>query len=100
MKEGERISQRTYVQDKDKDKDNSLVMALGEEGTGTGGRWAKGGNGDICNSGNNKNKVKKIKRVNFSSNNWKPPINSGLKETKVISRCGTVLSREFRVPLY
>ena len=33
MKEGERISQRTYVQDKDKDKDNSLVMAPGEGGT-------------------------------------------------------------------
>ena len=44
------------------DTDISVVMARGKEGKGRGNMWARSGRGvrNICNSANNKNKVKKF----------------------------------------
>ena len=49
------------------DTGNSVVMASGEGMWGMGYRWAKAeGNGDICNSVNNKN-LKKLKKLGKTS---------------------------------
>ena len=59
MKEDEGIHQRMYVHDPQ--TDNSVLMARGKGGeAGNCMEVGKGeGNGDICNSVNTKNKVKK-----------------------------------------
>ena len=45
------------------DTDNSVEMTRGKGGWGLGGGVQRGENGDICNGVNNKNKVKKRKRI-------------------------------------
>ena len=57
MKEGEGNSQRTDKNDRD--GDNSVVMARGKGDRGWVEVGQEGENGGICNSVNNKNKVKK-----------------------------------------